>query len=96
MMIAALLIFASLQCYNLLKKYDILTSQNVNKTRLCSSHVAVIVENINLKITDENYRKQNNVGGKIKAILATKDVSLFPEIGISKKVSFKDYYKMRF
>lgn len=55
----------------------------------------MLVENINLKTKDENYRKQNNVGGKIKVILATNDVSLFPEIGISKKVVSKDYYKMR-
>lgn len=70
-MIAALLIFLSLHCYNLLRNFDILTSQNANKIRLCSSQVAAIVENINLKTKDENYRKQNNVGGKIKVIFAT-------------------------
>lgn len=46
-MIAALLIFLSLHCYNLLRNFDILTSQNANKIRLCSSQVVAIVENIN-------------------------------------------------
>ena len=88
MIIAALLILTSLPCYNLLRKFDIWPSQNAVKARLGASYVAATEQLINLdnlKATVENYRKQNNVDGKIKAILATDAVSLTPEIGISKK-----------
>ena len=72
---------------------------NAVRVRILASYVAATEQLIsldNLKTKVENYRKQSNFEGKIKVIFATDAVSLTPEISISKKVSSKSYYRMRF